>query len=170
MENIICCWNQIVCLSECDVMRYVCNMHCKTFISLWFPEMIMRYMKNTDILVRPPASTNGITTNRAAVNKAVTPQQSQCRSIRDRPVTSTVLSVPAPPRPTTVVNPPPDTRQHGQWPRCLRTISLTAAGLVRSHGPNCSGSGQPPVDGSTFTASNVHPTVVCDVRSSRFRN
>jgi len=73
------------------------------------------------------------------VIKAATPQQLQCRSTRDRQVTSTVLSVQVPPRPTAVVNPPRDTRQHGQCTRCLRAISLTAAGLVRSHCPNCSG-------------------------------
>jgi len=83
-------------------------------------------------LVRPPASTAAVTTNRAAVIKAVTPQQSQRRSTQDRQVTSTVLSVPAPSRPTAVVDPTPNTRQHGQCTRCLRAISLTATGLVRS--------------------------------------
>jgi len=57
-------------------------------------------------------------------------------------VTSTVLSVPAP-RPAAVVNQPPDTQHHGQCTKCLRAISLTAAGLVRSHGLNCLASAQP---------------------------
>ena len=41
-----------------------------------------------------------------------------------------------------------NTRHSGQCSRCFRVLSLTSAGLLHSHGPGCSGSGQMPVDGS----------------------
>src|SRR5664279_3407903 len=86
-----------------------------------------------------------------------TPKELRHRSTRSRPVSSIVLSAPAP-HPTPAVNSaPPDTRKNGQCTRCLRAISLTAAGLIRSHGPNCSGSGQPPVDGSVTSAATLRP-------------
>jgi len=84
-------------------------------------------------LVRPPASTTAITANRAAVIKAATPQQSQRRCTRDRQVTSTVLSMPAP-RPTAVVNPPPDTQQHGQ---CARQCSCSQLRSWQPSRPSC---------------------------------
>jgi hypothetical protein len=41
-----------------------------------------------------------------------------------------------------------NTRHSGPCSRCFRVLSLTSAGLLHSHGPGCSGSGQMPVDGS----------------------
>src|SRR5664279_4677870 len=82
-----------------------------------------------------------------------TPKELRHSSTRSRPVSSIVPSAPAP-HPTPAVNSaPPDTRKNGQCTRCLRAISLTAAGLIRSHGPNCSGSGQPPVYGSVTSTT-----------------
>ena len=38
-------------------------------------------------------------------------------------------------------------RHNGQCIKCLRVLSLTAAGLLHSHGPGCPGSGQLPIPG-----------------------
>ena len=43
---------------------------------------------------------------------------------------------------------PADCRRNGQCAQRLRVMSLTAAGLLHSHGPGCSGSGKEPVEGS----------------------
>ena len=105
-----------------------------------------------------PATRAAATRKEPAAIAAATPTQSRCCT-RGQPVTSTVRSTSAP-RPTVAVrvdNAPIDTRRYGQCTRCLRAISLTAAGLLRAHGPNCSGSGQPPVDGSVVSASTLNP-------------
>ena len=46
-----------------------------------------------------------------------------------------------------------ETRQSGQCSSCLRVLSLTAAGLLHSHGPGCPGSSRPPVTGSTTSVT-----------------
>jgi len=48
-----------------------------------------------------------------------------------------------------------DCRRSGQCVQCLRVLSLTAAGLLHSHGPGCSGSGKQPVVGSV-TCVTLH--------------
>ena len=93
----------------------------------------------------------------SAIVITTTTKQSRRRSTRCQPLTNTVMSAPAPRPPATIVSAPPDTRHYGQCTWCLRVISLTAAGLLRSHGPNCSGSGKPPVDGSVSSASTQRP-------------
>ena len=85
---------------------------------------------------------------------AATYKRTRRRSIRGLPGASTTSSVPASRRTAAVASAPLDTRHYGQCSRCLRHICLTAVGLIRSHGPNCSGSGQPPVDGSISSATS----------------
>ena len=54
-------------------------------------------------------------------------------------------------------------RHNGQCIKCLRVLSLTAAGLLHSHGPGCPGSGQIPIPGSV---QNVGPKQSCPAASS----
>ena len=58
--------------------------------------------------------------------------------------------------PPTIPCPPADSaiesRRHGKCSQCMRIMSLTAAGVLHSHGPGCSGSGQAPIAGSTSTS------------------
>jgi len=100
--------------------------------------------------------------NTLSTSSAVkTPEQerraSQHMSIqRPPPVESTARVVSQATRQTTAAIAPSNARQTGQCIRCLRVISLTAAGLVYAHGPGCSGSGQPPVVGSVSSVTLRH--------------
>ena len=48
-------------------------------------------------------------------------------------------------------------RPSGQCPCCLRTLSLTTAGVLHKHGPHCPGAGQPPCSTTVITQQQKQP-------------
>jgi hypothetical protein len=90
------------------------------------------------------------------VTKPVSKQPSlrSSQTTRTRPANRSVSPSPASCNRAAVNKPQPDTRKRGQCTRCLRVISLTAAGLLHCHGPRCPGSNQPPMSRSV---SSVPP-------------